>query len=63
MTKLNEKLTVCIAIVRDKLNTQIFGVYDNEQLAKKRVEELNCMLSPETSVIFINDIVWEEANE
>lgn len=38
MIDLTDKGDVCIVVIRDKTGaTWIFGVYENEQLAKKRV--------------------------
>lgn len=59
MTELTNKGTVCIAVVWDGLCVwNIFGVYDNEDLARKRVEELSYLIPEGHTVYFVDDILW-----
>lgn len=60
MTELTEKSNVSVAFVRSQLGGWIFGIYDNEDLARKRVEELRYMLPEGSTVSFFNLIVWKE---
>lgn len=60
MTELTEESYVSVAVVRSQLGGWIFGIYDNEDLARKRVEELDYMLPEGTTVYFVNEIVWKE---
>ena len=60
MTNLTAKSTVCVAMARQEFGTWIFGVYDNEELARKRVKELSHMIPEGATVFFKNDILWKE---
>ena len=61
MTKITEKTHVSVAVVKSQiLGDWIFGIYDNEDLARKRVEELSHMLPEGSTVNFVNGIVWKE---
>lgn len=60
MTEITEKSHVSVAVVRSQLGGWIFGIYDNEDLARKRVEELGYTLPEGSTVNFVNEIVWKE---
>lgn len=59
MTYLTDNSDVCIVLIRDKTGaTWIFGVYENKQLAKKRVMEQDYLLCDDDRIEFINETVW-----
>lgn len=65
MTDLTAKSTVCIVIVRQAHRGQefiawIFGVYENEKLARERVKELDFTIPEGTTIFFKNEILWKE---
>lgn len=64
MTDLTDKCDVCIVVVygnipkSEGLGMWIFGVYENEELARKRVIEQDYLLSDDCTVKFYNETVW-----
>ena len=58
MTDLTDKCDVCIVLVSEGLGVWIFGVYENEELARKRVTEQDYLLSDGCTVNFYNETVW-----
>lgn len=65
MDDLTEKCYVCIVLVSQGMGTYLFGAYESEELARKRVEELSYLIPDGSTIYFKNDIVWKEteANE
>ena len=64
-TDIMVKDTVCIVSLID-IRTggrRIFGVYETEELAKKRVEEQECLISEYDIVWYETEEVWKEKTE
>lgn len=60
MDDLTEKCYVCIVLVSQGMGTYLFGVYESEELARKRVEELSYTMPTGSTIHFKNEIVWKE---
>ena len=59
MVDLTENCYICIVLVSQGIGgTYIFGAYENEELARKRVEELSYLMPDGSTIYFKNDIVY-----
>ena len=58
MTDLTDKCDVCIAVISEGMSMWIFGVYENEELARKRVAEHDYLIPYGCVVKFYNETVW-----
>lgn len=63
MTELTSNGSVCVVLVRENLGAYVFGVYDNEILARKRVKEQDYLIPDGSTVFFENEEVWEELQD
>ena len=63
MDDLKEKYTMCLVVVFPRGKIWVFGAYDSEELAKKRVDELDYLIPLDCTVQFYNHIVWTEAEQ
>ena len=60
MTDLEAKDTVCVVVITTPGKHWIFGVYDTEETAKKRVKDLGYGISDGTLVEYFTELVWTE---
>lgn len=60
MTDLEAKGAVCVVVIITPGKHWIFGIYDTEETAKKRVKDL-CYGIPDDALIeYFTDLVWAE---
>ena len=64
MTQVSTSSSVCVVVLYQLngigFNSKIFGVYENEELARKRVEELEFTFGYRTQVGYFTEEVWNE---
>lgn len=60
MTDLEAKDTVCVVVITTPGRHWIFGIYDSEVTAKKRVKELGYEIPDDALVEYFTDLVWTE---
>lgn len=63
MTDIIEKCTICLVVIFQRGKIWVFGAYESEELAKKRVKEQDYLIEPEATIGYYNHTVWMEAKQ